>query len=37
MILIYLAYFLNSQDIFKERHRSLHSGIAPYIAASLPT
>jgi len=35
---IYLAYFLNSQDIFKERHLSPHSGIFPWKkTASLPT
>jgi hypothetical protein len=36
-VLIYLSCFLNSQDIFKKRHLSLHSGIYPcQTAASLP-
>ena len=34
--LIHVCCFLNSQDIFQARHVSLHSGISPYIAASIP-
>ena len=36
-LFIYLSCFLNSQDIFKERHLSLNTGICPWLqSVSLP-